>query len=124
MYLSELVKFILSLIVGLKTNCFAKIVTAFLTAVRIIGSELFFNKLLYVSSRRVLSVSFLSRILPVRKKAQDDALTNKPLSKLICVFQSTEANLSSNKRSIVNLSGILSSASARQSKTVPSLVFN
>ena len=44
------------------------------------GSELFFNKLLYVSSSFVLSVIFLSSMFPVRKKAQEDALTNKPLS--------------------------------------------
>ena len=114
----------LSSIVDLKTNCPAKIVTAFLTAARITGSELFFNKPLYVSSRRVLSLSFLSRIFPVKKKAHEDAFTNNPLSKLICVFQSTEANLSSNKRSIVTLSGIRRRASAKQSNTVPSLVFN
>ena len=79
---------------------------------------------MYVSSKCCFSISFLSKIFPVRKKAQEEAFTYIPLSNPVWSFQSTEVNLSSSKRSIVFLSGIRSKASAKHNKIVPSLEFN
>ena len=67
-----------------------------------------------------LSKSFFFSILPVKKNAQEDALTNNPLSNPVCFFQSVDENLSSNRRSVVFLSGILKRASAKHNNIVPS----